>query len=256
MVTAVNRPDLFALVGQRVTVTRPGHTDPVTGRLAAYAESPHLILDLDDGQRWILPQGRCKVAPADDTPPAAGPFPRSDEPPTKSSAHWERLAIREPNGDVTYTWPDAPPVGDVVVGANVRGWPDMRTVASNLARLDDMLANLQAHIDQRATEVAQPHIEEAREAAATEVKGAQGLQQRAEDLNTELRRQLKALESQNTRIRQRAEASGASVVRCLSALSETFEHEPSEWQRGFRACALHATRALNGTLHLPEADRG
>jgi len=64
-----------------------------------------------------------------------------------------------------------------------------------------MIANLQAHIDQRAQELARPLIYDAREAAATEVKTAQREQQYAEDLVAELRRHVKALEQQRDRLR-------------------------------------------------------
>lgn len=75
-----------------------------------------------------------------------------------------------------------------------------------LAQLDHMLANLQQHIDERAAELARPIIAEAHAAASDDVKSAQDKQQRAEDLVTELRRQLATLERHNQRYQGRAGA--------------------------------------------------
>ncbi|MET8985872.1 hypothetical protein ABZW49_10525 [Nonomuraea wenchangensis] len=84
---------------------------------------------------------------------------------------------------------------------------------SVLDRLDGMLANLQSHIDERAQELAQPLIYDAREAAATEVKRAQDKQQRAEDLVTELRRQIRVRDRQRDEQRQRADSAESTVAR-------------------------------------------
>lgn len=48
-----------------------------------------------------------------------------------------------------------------------------------------------------------------------------------------------------TELRQRAERAEAAIVRALTAIYTTGP-DPTDWQRGWRACADHATRALNG----------
>jgi DNA helicase IV len=73
-----------------------------------------------------------------------------------------------------------------------------------LDRLDGMLANLQQHIDQRAQEIAQPLIAKAQQDAEAQVDRAQGRQRRAEDVVTELRRQIRVLESSREDQRRRA----------------------------------------------------
>ncbi|MFE3452421.1 hypothetical protein ACFXJ8_26205 [Nonomuraea sp. NPDC059194] len=121
------------------------------------------------------------------------------------------------------------------------------TFAEQVTRLDRMLANLQAHIDQRAAELAEPIIAAAREAATVEIKGAQGMQQRAEDLAVELRRQLDILERQNTRSRERAEAAEAAAERALVTMRSNTQPSPvhpTDYQRGYQACADHVTDAL------------
>lgn len=90
-------------------------------------------------------------------------------PEPKPNAQWERLAIREPNGDITYTWPNVPPQANLVTGARVLGWPDMAAVAQDLATLRDMTANLQQHIDERAHELAAPRITDVEERAAEQL---------------------------------------------------------------------------------------
>lgn len=70
-----------------------------------------------------------------------------------------------------------------------------------LTTLRDMITHLQEHIDYRAAEIARPIIAEAHAAAFDEVKSAQDGQQRAEDLVSEMRRQLTVLEQQRDRLR-------------------------------------------------------
>lgn len=126
-----------------------------------------------------------------------------------------------------------------------------------LDRLDGMLANLQVHIDQRAQELAQPLIDQAREAAAVEVKGAQGMQQRAEDLVTELRRQFTALERNRDRYRERAEAAEAAIdIARITMRSHALPvpAHPTDYQRGYQACVDHVTTELRNTTQ--EANRG
>lgn len=94
-----------------------------------------------------------------------------------------------------------------------------------LSELKGMTADLQGHIERRAAELAQPLIDQAREDAAVEVKSAQGMQQRAEDLNTELRRQLRPLGRQVDHYRQRAETAEAANARVRQLHAET-PHKP------------------------------
>ncbi|MFB4285678.1 hypothetical protein ACBJ59_61200 [Nonomuraea sp. MTCD27] len=193
----MNRPDLFALVGHRVTITRPGYADPVTGRLAAYAESPHLIVDLDDGQRWVLPQDRCKVTPADDAEPASG----------QDFRHIINRAVGVDAGDL---FKDLEDTAHRIRQENL------------LNRLGNMLADLDGFVERRAAEVAAPHIAETGVAAGLEVQAARDAQQRAEDLTAELRRQLTSLERQIDRYRQENEQDKATIrrVRALTRLPE------------------------------------
>ncbi|MEV4287388.1 hypothetical protein AB0K40_17930 [Nonomuraea bangladeshensis] len=118
-------------------------------------------------------------------------------------------------------------------------------------RLDRMIANLQAHIDQHAQQLAQPLIYDAREAAATEVKTAQDKQQRAEDLVAELRRQLRARDRQATDYRQRAENARAHLGRNLAGLVGK-----SGYEAGYRDCANEITRILDTPSDLKEPGRG
>lgn len=62
--------------------------------------------------------------------------------------------------------------------------------------LHDSIANLRAYIEQRAGELAAPHIAAAGVAAGEEVAAARRAQERAEDLVAELRRQVTLLERQ------------------------------------------------------------
>lgn len=123
-----------------------------------------------------------------------------------------------------------------------------------LTTLRDMIANLQEHIDYRAAEIAQPLIDQAREAAAVEVKGAQGMQQRAEDLVTELRRQFTALERNRDRYKERAEtAENAIDIARITMRSHALPApaHPTDYQRGYQACADDVTAALNDTPTRP-----
>lgn len=79
--------------------------------------------------------------------------------------------------------------------------------------LADMIANLEGYIERRAAELAAPQIAKAREAALVGVEGARGLQQRAEDLAVELRRQLRAVTRRADEHSARAKAAEAAVDR-------------------------------------------
>lgn len=206
----MNRPDLMDLVGQRVTVTHPNSHTTSTGKLVALADHPTLILDLDDGHRMVYRQDRCKVTPADDTPAPIPP--------------WEQEILDR----------QAATIG---------------LENTLLAHLGRMLANLQQHIDQRAAELAQPLIDEACEAAAVEVSGARGMQQRAEDLVVEMRRQLAALERNYERYRQRAEAAEDAIVKTHDHLGRNLTGliGKSGYEVGYRSCADEVTHILNGT---------
>lgn len=235
----MNRPDLFALVGQRVTITGPGHADPLTGMLTALADHPTLILDLDDGQRRVFRQDRCKVTSADELPEPSQPMPA--EPPRKSNAQWERLAIREPNGDITYTWPNVPPTADLVTGDNVAQLLD-RQLDRLAATLHDSLARLDAHIDQRAHEIAAPRIiaveERAAEQLAVAREEAGHWRDRFTDLQYEYRRQLQVAD-------RRAVRAETAIARALATLALNAQLQADD--RGYQACADHVTTALNGT---------
>jgi chromosome segregation ATPase len=74
-----------------------------------------------------------------------------------------------------------------------------------LVTLRDMIANLQAHIDYRAAEIAAPRITAVEESVTARVAAAEGerdqWQERFEDLQQELGRQLTVLERQRDRLR-------------------------------------------------------
>lgn len=85
-----------------------------------------------------------------------------------------------------------------------------------LDRLGGMLASLERYVDRRAQEVARPLIAKALEDAEALANRAQGRRRRAEDLVTELRRQIRVLESSREEQRQRAvkaEEANAAVRR-------------------------------------------
>lgn len=338
------KPDLMALVGQRVTVADPHIRSSWTGKLVAVCDDPSLVIEVDQGVRMTLPQ-RFLVTPPP-TEPDPRPFPSHSvgarlvingeplhirarlgiddnhagddavqrrwwadlafhplKPPNEDTectlslggrpgkgrilagstrmqgdgppptiARWERLATDPGNADpaddtppepkssarqevdpdsdhvihahrhpwlnaddtpsapqwatierdghVTYTWPNVPPTADIVAGARVHGLLDRQ-----LDRLAETLFNsidrLEQHIDQRAQELARPLIADAHAAAFDEVKSAQRAQQYAEDLVTELRRQLAALERNRDRYKERAELAEAAIarVRYLSNLT-------------------------------------
>lgn len=89
---------------------------------------------------------------------------------------------------------------------------------SLLDRLDGMLANLDAHIERRAQELAQPLIAKAREAALTDIERARHQQQRAEDLVTELRRQIRALDWHRNEQQGRADKAERSAEQTEAAI--------------------------------------
>ncbi|MEU6781473.1 hypothetical protein ABZ912_19895 [Nonomuraea angiospora] len=95
-----------------------------------------------------------------------------------------------------------------------------------LTTLRDMIANLQAHIDHRAAEIAAPRIAQAHADAFDEVKSAQGMQRRAEDLNVELRRQLRVLQRQRTEYRERAEDAEAALATARENRGPEIHGEP------------------------------
>lgn len=220
------RPDLMALVGHRVTITNPGGSS-WTGKLTAVGDEPCVVIDQDHGPRICLPQSFTVT--------------KTDEP---------HATVQPGDPGPVYTWPNVPPTADIVTGARIPGWPDIRTVANQLDRLDGMLANLTAHIEQRAQELAQPLIAKAREAALTDVERARHDQQRAEDLVTELRRQIRAPERRRDEQLQRTDKAAADVAR-VRQLHAEIPHKP-----GTCYCAnphpCPTIRALDGQ----EPDRG
>ncbi|MFI7468180.1 hypothetical protein [Nonomuraea sp. NPDC049646] len=167
--------------------------------------------------------------------------------PTPEIADWERglldqgaRATVDPGepGPV-YTWPNVPPTADIVTGARVHGLLDRlaETMFNSIDRLEH-------HIDQRAQERAQPLIAQAREAALTEIESSRHELQLADDLNDELRRQLKALDRENQIARQGRDAANAAVAR-VRALHSEIPHK-----RGSCYCAnpypCPTIRALDG----------
>ncbi|MCK2214267.1 hypothetical protein MF672_010760 [Actinomadura sp. ATCC 31491] len=136
-------------------------------------------------------------------------------------------------------------------------------MADELATLQDMIANLQAYIDQRAGELAAPHIAEAGRLAGEEVAAARAAQQRAEDLVAELRRQFTALERQLDRYRQENEQDKATIgrVRALTRLGECpaeYDDNVTECQRVVscsweEAYWREAMAHVNAALAVPES---
>lgn len=245
----------MALVGHRVTVTDhgPATTSAWTGKLTALADHPTLILDLDDGRRMVLQQYRCKVTPADEQPEPGQPVD-----PLPTHARWDRLAIMEADGEVTYTWPNVPPTADIVAGTRVHGLLDRQ-----LDRLAETLFNsidrLEQHIVQRAQELAQPAITQARADVEEAQEERDHWRTRFTDLQREGQRQLAPLE-------RRAVTAETAIARALSTMFlNTTAHVSairatdvplSDYQRGYQACADHVTTALNGATQEQETDRG
>lgn len=121
----------------------------------------------------------------------------------------ERLAIMDPDADhVIHAYRPSWLNADVTASGRTAARENTLT-----ARLEGMLANLDAHIDRRAQELAQPLIDQARQQAAEKVRDGQAAQQRAEDLVAELRRQIRALESNREHYRKRAEKAEAGNAR-------------------------------------------
>jgi hypothetical protein len=210
----VNRPDLMALLGERVTITTPTANTSWTGTLLALGDEPCAVIAQDHGARLCLPQSYTVT--------------RAEEPPP------------EPRQD------------------------DL------LNRLDGMLANLQQHINQRAAELAAPHIAEIGLAAGKEVADAQAGQQRAEDLAAELRRQLAVRERYNQSYQGRAAAIRAMhpehegrCARCLqpcTCLDDAEQTPDGLWHAWANVCThgnedwpCPTIRALDDT---PETGRG
>lgn len=209
----LNRPDLMALVGERVTVTDPGpgHTSTWIGKLTALADQPSLILDLDDGRRMVLQQYRCKVTRANDTT-------------LVPCLRWSRT---EPHDAHEWTTPSDSPVRCPGVRAAESTLAAEPLGPKVLAMLHEMIANLQQHINQRAIELAEPHVAEAHEAARQQVTAARAAQQRAET------------------------AENAIDIARITMRSNTLPvpRHPTDYQRGYQACADHVTTALNGTIN-------
>lgn len=164
----MNRPDLMALLGQRVTITHPSGSTEWTGKLIAVGQEPCAVIDQDYGPRLCLPQSYA-IAPAEALPEPA------------PLAPWEEELLDQQAASIHRE----------------------DTLA---ARLDRMLANLTAHIEQRAAEVAQPLIAKAQVDACDDIERAQHKQQRAEDLVAELRRRIGVLERYNQSYQGRAAA--------------------------------------------------
>lgn len=192
----MNRPDLIDLLGHRVTVTNRNGSSTWTGKLIALSNEPCAVIDQDRGPRLCLPQS-FTITPASELKPGHPVDP-------ETGPRWHPW----PFGGLPQRDHQPGLASGYLVGARVHGQPD-----DLVAKLDGMLANLQAHIDRRAQELAQPLIAKAREAAATDVERAQHEQQRAEDLVTELRRHVRALEQRRDEQRQRAERAEAAVER-------------------------------------------
>ncbi|MGW6502940.1 hypothetical protein [Nonomuraea angiospora] len=89
-------------------------------------------------------------------------------------------------------------------------------LAADLDTLRDMIGDLQGHIERRAAELAAPHIAEAGVTAGREVADARAKQQRAEDLVTELRRRVTALQRRDEAYRERVDAAEA-IIRAQNA---------------------------------------
>ncbi|MFB4275772.1 hypothetical protein ACBJ59_10805 [Nonomuraea sp. MTCD27] len=230
------REDLMALLGHRVTITNPHTGSSWTGTLAALGDEPCAVIDEDDGTRFCIPQS-FRITRVNDAPPTP-----------KSSGQWSRLAIREPNGDVTYTWPNVPPTADLVAGARVPSFLDRQ-----LDRLGETLFNsidrLEQHIEQRAAEKAAPEIAAARQEAAEHIATAEQerdhWRQRFTDLQAEMGRQ-------NDVLHKRATRAETAIARARVTIRLNISQETTEYQRGYQACADHIRTALTNT----EADRG
>jgi hypothetical protein len=173
--------------------------------------------------------------------------------PPPTTARWERLAtVDQGNHGPVYTWPDVPPTADHVIGARVPGWPDMQAVAGDLAALGDMLANLRQHIDERAADIAAPHIEQARADVVEAQEERDQWRERFTDLQREFQRQHKVVERRAVR----AETAIARALGTMRANTLPPPAHPTDYQRGYQACADHVTTALNGTTDQQETDRG
>ncbi|MEV0584074.1 hypothetical protein [Nonomuraea sp. NPDC050310] len=103
-----------------------------------------------------------------------------------------------------------------------------------------MISDLDGYIERRAAELAAPIVAKAQEEAAAEVQGARGLQQRAEDLNVELRRMLKVRDRQVERARERAEHAEAAVARFRAFLNDDFR----QWCSPHGVAATYAERLI------------
>jgi hypothetical protein len=201
----MNRPDLMALLGERVTVTNkntPART--WTGKLVAVCDDPSLVIEEDHGERMTLSQS-FYVAPLDEK---SAPAACSD------------------------------------IGACV-------------ATLRDTMANLDAHIERRAQELAQPHIEQALGEVAEAQDERDHWKERFAGLQQERQRQLAPLERRAVTA-ETAIARARSTVHLNTAANlggRRVASGPTDYQRGYQACADHVTTALNGATDQQEADR-
>ncbi|MGP3914349.1 hypothetical protein [Nonomuraea sp. 10N515B] len=200
----MNWPHLMALLGHRVTITNPDSGTTWTGDLIAVTDEPSIVIDQGQQGRMTLPQ-RFTINRADYTPAPIPP--------------WEQEILDRQAATISLE----------------------NTLLAHLGR---MLANLQAHIDQRAEQIAQPHIDEAREQVANAEEARRATRDGMWSLRQEHARRIKALEG-------RAVTAETAIVRALATLNlntQLHADDQSDYRRGYQACATHVTHALNGTL--------
>lgn len=82
-------------------------------------------------------------------------------------------------------------------------------------KLAAMIADLDGYIERHATELAKPQIDAAHAAAVEQVREAQFMTQRQEDIVTELRRRVTAQERITERLRAEAEARSRGETRIV-----------------------------------------
>jgi hypothetical protein len=234
------KPELMALLGQRVTVTSPHiPINSWTGKLVAIADDPSLIVDLDDGRRMVLQQ-TCTVTRADGHPEPGQPVDPEAIP------DWERAFVGLPSHRDLINSVIASDSGDLL--KDLQSAKRVLREESLLDRLDTIAANLQAHIDQRAAEVAQPAIDQARADVEEAQQERDDWRTRFTDLRRELQRQLQVVE-------RRAARAETAIVRARTTIHLNTNgvtrgqvmFEADQWHLGYRACADHITRALSPT---------
>lgn len=114
-----------------------------------------------------------------------------------------------------------------------------------LDRLDAMLANLQQYIDHRAVELAQPHIDHARTEVDEAREETQHWRERFTDLQREIQRRIAVIERRATR----AETAIVRARVTMRANTQPSPAHPTDYQRGYQACADHVTTALKEADH-------